>query len=237
VQLCRDDGAAWFLAASLRRLAGVHIAQRQLALAEAELGESLTISRRLGESAGLAYTLEGFATLAAAGRAWRPALRLAGAAGALRERVGRLVSEQLMLDRTLEPARLALGEAEATTAWLQGQAMDLEHALDYALDYRKEPPRSAFDLASVVKRAIPLTSREQDVTRLVAAGQRNRQIAELLCIAEGTAKRHIENILTKLGLESRTQLAAWAVANEPVAALSDEARSNEPAGWRAFSSK
>ena len=52
-----------------------------------------------------------------------------------------------------------------------------------------------------------LTRRERDVARLVATGQRNRAIASMLGIAEGTVKMHLHNIFAKLGLESRTQLA------------------------------
>lgn len=47
---------------------------------------------------------------------------------------------------------------------------------------------------------------------LVARGLTNRQIAEELTIAEATAERHVINILNKLDLHSRTQIAAWAVA-------------------------
>jgi DNA-binding NarL/FixJ family response regulator len=57
----------------------------------------------------------------------------------------------------------------------------------------------------------PLTEREQEVTILLTKGLSNRELAARLMISEGTAKRHIENILSKLGLRSRTQLAAWAV--------------------------
>lgn len=53
----------------------------------------------------------------------------------------------------------------------------------------------------------PLTRRERDVAQLVAAGQRNRGIAETLGISEGTVKMHLHNVYGKLGLESRTQLA------------------------------
>lgn len=52
-----------------------------------------------------------------------------------------------------------------------------------------------------------LTKRERDVAKLVAAGQRNRTIAETLGISEGTVKMHLHNVYAKLGLESRTQLA------------------------------
>ena len=56
-----------------------------------------------------------------------------------------------------------------------------------------------------------LTDREIDVLRLVAKGHSNPQIAEELCITVNTVKTHLNNILTKLNLENRTQVAAYAV--------------------------
>ncbi len=56
-----------------------------------------------------------------------------------------------------------------------------------------------------------LTQREREVTRLVAQGKSNREIAETLVISEKTAKAHVSNILGKLGLEDRTQLAIYAI--------------------------
>ncbi|MCX5385847.1 helix-turn-helix transcriptional regulator [Streptomyces sp. NBC_00083] len=58
--------------------------------------------------------------------------------------------------------------------------------------------------------ALGLTSREQDVLRLVAAGHTNRQIAEELYIAPKTASVHVSNILAKLGVSGRGEAAALA---------------------------
>ena len=58
-----------------------------------------------------------------------------------------------------------------------------------------------------------LTEREGEVIRLVAQGKSNREIAETLVISEKTAKAHISNILGKLGLEDRTQMAIYAIKN------------------------
>ncbi|GAA1178665.1 response regulator [Nesterenkonia xinjiangensis] len=49
-----------------------------------------------------------------------------------------------------------------------------------------------------------LTERELEVLRLVAEGYANRQIAELVHLAEGTVKNHISTILQKLGARDRT---------------------------------
>ncbi|MBI3965643.1 MAG: response regulator transcription factor [Chloroflexi bacterium] len=55
-----------------------------------------------------------------------------------------------------------------------------------------------------------LIQREQEVAKLVVQGLTNREIAERLVLAEGTAKIHVQRILNKLGLRSRTQLTARA---------------------------
>jgi DNA-binding NarL/FixJ family response regulator len=57
----------------------------------------------------------------------------------------------------------------------------------------------------------PLSEREQEVVALIAQGCSNREIAHQLTIAEATAVRHVANILDKLGLKSRAQVAVWAV--------------------------
>jgi LuxR family transcriptional regulator, maltose regulon positive regulatory protein len=56
----------------------------------------------------------------------------------------------------------------------------------------------------------PLSSRELETLRLVAAGLSNRQIAAELVVAVGTVKRHLNNIYGKLGVASRTQALAAA---------------------------
>jgi DNA-binding NarL/FixJ family response regulator len=57
----------------------------------------------------------------------------------------------------------------------------------------------------------PLTEREGEVVKLIVRGCTNREIAEELVIAEGTAVRHVANILNKLNLHSRAQVAVWAL--------------------------
>ncbi len=56
-----------------------------------------------------------------------------------------------------------------------------------------------------------LTDRERDVVRLVGRGMSNKEIAAQLVITERTARTYVSNILGKLGLASRTQVALWAV--------------------------
>jgi NarL family two-component system response regulator LiaR len=56
-----------------------------------------------------------------------------------------------------------------------------------------------------------LTDRETEVLRLVARGRANKQIAHELFVEEKTVKAHVSSILTKLGVQSRTQAALHAV--------------------------
>jgi DNA-binding CsgD family transcriptional regulator len=57
----------------------------------------------------------------------------------------------------------------------------------------------------------PLSAREIEVAGLVAKGLTNRAMAQHLRISERTAENHVKNILDKLGLHSRAQIAAWTV--------------------------
>jgi DNA-binding NarL/FixJ family response regulator len=59
------------------------------------------------------------------------------------------------------------------------------------------------------ERLVVLSAREREVLALVANGSRNRQIADELSISEFTVKRHMQNILQKLDLSSRTAAAAF----------------------------
>ena len=56
-----------------------------------------------------------------------------------------------------------------------------------------------------------LTDRETEVLRLLAQGCANKEIARILIIGEKTVKTHVSNVLAKLGVQSRTQAALYAV--------------------------
>lgn len=56
-----------------------------------------------------------------------------------------------------------------------------------------------------------LTEREKEILSLIAKGYKNKQIAEMSFITEGTVKLHINNILRKLGVSDRTQAILKAI--------------------------
>jgi non-specific serine/threonine protein kinase len=103
--------------------------------------------------------------------------------------------------------RHALGEQAFQVAYQHGMGLAFDDAIVYAL---KEKPPAKPPPASTEKTT--LTRRELEVAELVAEGLSNKDIAARLVISPRTAETHVENILTKLGFTSRTQVAAWTTA-------------------------
>ena len=79
--------------------------------------------------------------------------------------------------------------------------------------------RFAFDVAALpapessAAAGSILTQRERDVIRLLIDGHSDREIAAQLFISPRTASNHVTNILNKLGVDSRTAAATYAVRN------------------------
>jgi len=73
----------------------------------------------------------------------------------------------------------------------------------------------------------PLTPREVDVLRLVAQGMENPEMAEKLVISEATVRTHVSNIMSKLHLASRTQVALYAL-RAGLASLDDKSDKPNP---------
>jgi non-specific serine/threonine protein kinase len=203
------------VAGTLGYLGNALLRRGDLDQAQLKFSESLTICRQIGHRRRLAYALEGLAGVAAARSEWERSLRLAGAATALRELIGAPLwpAGLAALEHRIGPARRQLGPDHAAAAWAAGRALALDAALAEALN---EPEAPATDVPTgppgeAVTITHPLTQREVDVAHLIAQGRTNRQIAEALVISEGTAAVHVKHILNKLDLESRTQVAAWAI--------------------------
>jgi predicted ATPase/DNA-binding CsgD family transcriptional regulator len=204
----------WFAAWPASHLADLLVEQHDLARARSLLTQALTTYRDAGDRQGIARCLEGCARLASTmGRA-AEAFRLAGAAAALRASIGAPLprAERATLERQLSVARTTLGPHVADTALAEGRVASAAQAIADALALLEAPEaRSSAPAPVPVDPASPLTPREREVTTLVARGLSNRAIAGELVITEATAERHIGNVFAKLGLDSRAQLAVWAV--------------------------
>ncbi|MCP2378476.1 response regulator [Cutibacterium modestum] len=84
------------------------------------------------------------------------------------------------------------------------------HALLAPEATRRVIARSASRLAKLDRRVENLTSREIEVTRLVARGLSNAEIAAELTVSEATVKTHVSSCLTKCDLRDRVQLVVLA---------------------------
>jgi two-component system, NarL family, nitrate/nitrite response regulator NarL len=132
-----------------------------------------------------------------------------------------------------EQAPLVIACAEAGLAGYvprEGSIDDLLAAVDRA--FRDEfacPPRVAAALlrriATLAARQrltddeTRLTARELEVVDLIAEGCTNKEIAMRLSIELGTVKKHVHNVLEKLGLKRRGEISAWAQRMRPLVSL------------------
>ena len=171
------------------------------------LRELMHRSRKLGDMFGSQYSFFGLACVADSEGHTARAARLWGVSEAIREAAGfRLPHAALTVmeyESRLAGARARMGDAAFEEAWAAGKAIPLERAVEYALSEEEpEPERPP-------QRSVTLTRREHEVAILVAKHLSNLQIASHLTLSEHTVATHIRHILKKLGLHSRTQIAAY----------------------------
>jgi predicted ATPase/DNA-binding CsgD family transcriptional regulator len=115
-------------------------------------------------------------------------------------------------DKSVAAARSALGEQGYAAAFRRGRQMPLAQVLDQAEHTRRSTRSGQADADG----AGSLTSREEEIAGLLAQGLSNKAIARSLVIAQRTAETHVSNVLVKLGLTSRSQVAAWVAEQRAV---------------------
>jgi DNA-binding CsgD family transcriptional regulator len=202
--LC-DESAEEALAIVDARLAMEHASNPGSRLGVPRLtllrAEALTLLNRLDEATAALDVAREEATHQGA----RPMLwRIEAAVG----RVHRLRRERLEARRAFDRARAIAAEHEAAVP-----DDDLRERFAEGLE-ELVPAGPAPSAARLAKDAFGgLTRRERDVVQLVARGKANKAIAYDLGISERTVEGYVASALGKLGFESRTQLAAWAVGS------------------------
>lgn len=132
--------------------------------------------------------------------------------------------EVLALTSVLEDASVVGAVKAGAIGYLlkDTQADELRRAIKAAAEGQVQlAPQAAARLLREVRTPEapePLTDRETEVLTLLASGRANKEIARDLQIGEKTVKTHVSNILGKLGVQSRTQAALYAVRTGLVAA-------------------
>jgi predicted ATPase/DNA-binding CsgD family transcriptional regulator len=161
--------------------------------------------------AGMPFAVEAIAWVVSAVKPDDLPARLLGASAAVWRRSGMRVDElpfYFERDRQAKEAvRAAIGPERFEAAFAEGAKLSLEEALALATSVGK--PRQAPAPSPGEQQPGPLTKRESQVAELVADGLTNKDIASRLLISPRTVDTHVENILGKLGVRSRAQVATW----------------------------
>ena len=226
--LCRELGDLRLTARTLFTLGFYEMERGDLDRGAALLEEGARINRELGDRLGSFYFAWALGMVSALrGRPVRAA-RLWGASEAIREQMGIMSLSHYELAHTdyeqhLVSARSSLDEMAWAAAWSEGRAMSPDQAIDYALSAEdpatptaSQPRRPHTDQPTDI-----LSRREREVAVLVGRGYTNRRIAKELGITKRTVETHVSKVLRKLGLGSRTQIAAWAIEQGPLLANPD----------------
>jgi DNA-binding NarL/FixJ family response regulator len=117
---------------------------------------------------------------------------------------------------TLRKRRLAL--VEQFTQRVRKYTSSAAAYADFhrTLAARLRPSLTAPHLAAAVQLSAalpigpgPLTQRQLEIAALIARGYTNQHIADALVLTPGTVANHVQHILHRLGLRSRTQVAVW----------------------------
>ena len=180
--------------------------QGELQEAESFVHDALVLQREAGDQAGLVDALEMLAGLAVMQDSAREAVRLWAAAESRRTDVGyvRFPADRATYDAAIARAREVLGPDDFGLAWAEGGQLSADAAIAYAARGRGERGRPALGWAS-------LTPSELEVVRLVRQHLTNPQIAARLFVSRATIKTHLIHVFAKLGVTSRSQLAAEAI--------------------------
>jgi len=135
LEIFRKLGNRWGVASALADLGNLAMGERDYSTMRTLYRESLEMFQKLEHKTGVARLLESFALSAAMQGHAEGALRLAGAAAALRQNIGASLTpaEQGRLNASLEEARQTLDNAAGTRAWLEGWTLPVEEAIREAL--------------------------------------------------------------------------------------------------------
>src|SRR5262249_20780612 len=149
--------------------------------------ETLQLAYALGERWGLCGTLALLGWAASVQRDSLSAARLFGAADAGFQSIGASIwaPMQRLHQQLCASLRNSLTDSVFDAAWAEGRAWSTEQAVTFAISRPSKSARSS--------PIGPLSSRESEVLRLVAAGRTNREIADELTISHKTVSRHLDN--------------------------------------------
>jgi tetratricopeptide (TPR) repeat protein len=134
IEVHRRAGEVWGLGIMLSSAAGLRIVRQDFDQARAQASEAMALCQELEDPRGIAWSLDVFAGLLAAGGYADAAAQLWGASDGLLESVGGELVPTIrwIRDRYFEPVKTSLGGGSFETARAEGRAMPLAHAIAFA---------------------------------------------------------------------------------------------------------
>jgi DNA-binding CsgD family transcriptional regulator len=209
-RLSRDAGDLYSLEMMLLNQGFAALVSGDLRESGRQCAEGLRIARQLDDRVAQCHLIGALACCAAGEREPRLAARLFGAMENLRVEAGATVNAGMApaLNQAAASVRAVLGPARFEAEFKAGQQLGRDAAAGLALRETAPPGVAAPDQ----KAAGVLRQRETDVARLVAEGLSNKEIGARLFISERTVESHVRNIMNKLGVNSRAQIAGWMAA-------------------------
>ena len=128
--------------------------------------------------------------------------------------------------------RGVIGTEAYEEAFADGAAYSFEQAVAIALGTDLEPEPIAATPPRNAPGNLPggLTKRQTEIALLLADGLTNREIADRLVISQRTAETHVDHILSKLGVSSRTRVASWVAEHLAQPTEADGAGAGSSAG-------
>jgi DNA-binding NarL/FixJ family response regulator len=134
-------------------------------------------------------------------------------AESLQERFGTPMWPVYRIEYAQEVARVRvrLTQEQMDAAWDAGRRLPDDALIAEAIAAARQLASTPRPETTPSQLPSGLTSREVDVLRLLATGATNPEIAETLFISVTTVKGHVQSIMRKLDMSSRSALAAWAV--------------------------
>jgi predicted ATPase/DNA-binding CsgD family transcriptional regulator len=217
VALSRRTGETRILAVLLPMLAGIDVANGEVDSGLRRLAQGLELVRSLPSSPLTGYNLLTTVSVASAFGEPEAAARFHGMTRAMFPLLAARMAPA-HVDRhhkTLDHLRTVLGSDEFEEQADKGSCVDWASGVDEALALcRFHDPVAPAPVRQPVPgrdNAGPLTDRQLDVVRLLAAGLSNKEIAQRLSVTPKTVMHHTTTIYRKLGVRGRGEATAWAI--------------------------